>query len=257
MVACAYQVEQALFKVQKTEQCLQLSLDEPYTVLSSAELNGGFATSQHFLNYRVDNCPFEDLSLPSPPSPADSLLALAAQQSLPDSTVGMMTAASMNSFRMASAQIDTVRITLALTCGLSNARCAGDSADYPHLFEAVVPLGTINTFVAINHPMQPKALVEAHSLIAEARATTLQRLGIQSEISSQLATGTGTDSTAIACKPINVAIQEARTGIAESSSPPIPIDYCGKHVILAEVLANLMIACLTASINREAVKPIL
>ena len=66
----------------------------------------------------------------------------------------------------------------------------------------------------------------------EAKAAALQNLEIISPVSNKTATGTGTDSIAIAADPIAEKVQ-----------------YCGKHVVFGEVLARLVIEAITSSIK--------
>ncbi len=221
-----------LIKIECTEQFLLISLPQLYRVLSSAELNGGFAKAKYLLNLKVANCPYDK----EPPalSPEETLSLFAQTHALSATTIGMMTAASMHSLRVASQTIENVVISVALTSGLANARRAGDPADYPHLFEPKLPQGTINIFVMINTPLQDKTMVEALSIITEAKAATLQNLHIKSPLTQQIATGTGTDATAIACAP------QGKT-----------ISYCGKHTRLGETLAQLISHALSSSILRQ------
>lgn len=223
------------FTIERTEQFTLISLPQAYRVLSSAELNGGLVShANHLLNLKVECCPNNHASCHQ--SPQKALQHFATHTlSLPNTTIGMMTAASMHSLRIFSQTLESVMITVALTTGLTNARRAGDPADYPHLFEKNLPQGTINIFVMIDSPLQDKTMVEALSIITEAKAATLQQLNIKSPLSQQIATGTGTDSTAVCC-----ALQGNT------------ITYCGKHTRLGETLANLVSSALRASIQRQA-----
>ena len=225
----------SLITLQANEQFIHLTLPETYQILSSAELNGGMTTTQHLLNLKVSDCPYDDPSLTH--TPEESLLHFAKQLGLPSSTIGMMTAASMHSLRILSDTLEETCITVALTCGLSNARRAGDTADISALFPSHASHGTINIFVMIDTPLHAKAMVEALSLVAEAKAATLQDLNIKSSISNGIATGTGTDSTAIAC------------AIHQKNTPQI--QYCGKHMKLGEMIAHLVSSALSSSIQRH------
>jgi adenosylcobinamide hydrolase len=65
----------------------------------------------------------------------------------------------------------------------------------------------------------------------------LQTLDIRSPVSSQPATGTGTDSIAIA-----------------ADSKAKKIQYFGKHVVFGEILARLVIEAVISSINGNKYK---
>jgi adenosylcobinamide amidohydrolase len=68
--------------------------------------------------------------------------------------------------------------------------------------------------------------------VTEAKVAALQNLDIISPVSNQPATGTGTDSIAIA-----------------ADSKAKKIQYCGKHVVFGEILARLVIEAVISSID--------
>ncbi len=76
-------------------------------------------------------------------------------------------------------------------------------------------------------------MVEAIMIATEAKTVALREADITSYKSTQVATGTGTDSIAIA-----------------SSNGHPAVNYCGKHVLFGEILSRLVIKALLSSINR-------
>lgn len=152
-------------------------------------------------------------------------------------TVAMMTGAAMTSLRVATAAIEAERFTVALTAGLSNARAAGDAAEQRGLYEQAESVGTINIALLASARLGDAALVETMGTIAEARAATLAQAGIESPVSGRPATGTGTDATAVFCAPAGRAVE-----------------YAGKHTIVGETVARLVMSALKASLTgaREA-----
>ncbi len=147
--------------------------------------------------------------------------------------VGMMTAANMTSLAQSEQQIENVWIRAFITAGLSNARCAGDTADYQQISEEPKKAGTINILVLTNACLTDSAMVECIMMITEAKSACLQQLNEKSKVSNCIATGTGTDSTAIAC------------------GTSTKVAYCGKHTIFGELLAKTVICALRESLGKE------
>jgi adenosylcobinamide hydrolase len=82
--------------------------------------------------------------------------------------------------------------------------------------------------------LTPAAMVETVMIATEAKAAAMQNLGVTSPVSRAVATGTGTDAVAVACRP-----------------GAQPMHYCGKHVLFGEILARLVIESLHASIGTK------
>jgi adenosylcobinamide amidohydrolase len=119
-----------------------------------------------------------------------------------------------------------------VTAGISNARCAGDSADI-HTFQPDAnPTGTINIIISTNATMSPAAMVESVMLATEAKTVAMRKLGVKSPVSGAIATGTGTDAIVVA------------SGFGSET-----IHYCGKHVIFGEMLASAVIEAITESLS--------
>lgn len=206
------------FDVEVNEQFLHVSFDSPVRMLSSAILNGGIQIADHFLNTKVDaNFRGEKTNFEAPDL---TLKKIADSEKWNGNCVGMMTAALMKSFRRVRLEEQGVWIEVFVTSGVSNARRAGDIADYQFMNEACDKIGTINILVLTNANLSDASLVECVMMIAESKAACLQDLNVKSPVSNLIATGTGTDSTAIAC----------------GSGPDV--QYCGKHVLFGEILAK-------------------
>lgn len=216
--------------VEQTLNHLHIQFGPPYQVLSSAALSGGFADASHILNLKVEkgssalNSAFK--------SPDVELADYCEKQGWQGTTVGMMTAASMNSCRMVKAAQQGVDVIVLVTTGLSNVRRAGDYAEHRQIMPAASDVGTINIICLTSMGMVPAAMIEAVMTVTEAKTAALQNLGIKSPVSNEPATGTGTDAIAIAADPT-----------AEK------IKYCGKHVLFGELLARLVIDAVTSSIK--------
>jgi len=74
-------------------------------------------------------------------------------------------------------------------------------------------------------------MVECIMMATEAKSACLQNLGVKSPVSGEIATGTGTDSCAIAC----------------GTGPKV--EYCGKHVLFGELLAKAVYKALKESLE--------
>ena len=144
----------------------------------------------------------------------------------------MMTSASLESFRQVSRSSQGVKVTAMVTAGVSNARCAGDRADWRTFQTDATPTGTINIIILTTATMTPAAMVESVMLAAEAKTVAMRMLGVKSPVSGAIATGTGTDAIAVV-----------------NGAGPETIRYCGKHVLFGEMLASVVIEAITESLS--------
>lgn len=218
------------FTLELTDRFFHVGFENPTRMLSSAILNGGFQKADHFVNLKVDaNFNGEKTEFESPDV---TLQRLADSQNWKGRCIGMMTAALMSSFQRVRMEAQGVWIEVLVTSGISNARRAGDRADYSFMNEKCAKLGTINILVVTNANLSDAGLVECIMMVAEAKAACLQDLNVISPVSKRVATGTGTDSTAIAC------------GLGPE------IQYCGKHVLFGEILAKSVYSAIKESLER-------
>lgn len=221
-----------LFTLQKTEDHIHVALPDARPVLSSAVLNGGWVQADHILNMRVPEN-FEGDHLDFQP-PEVSLANYSQRLGLPGQVVGLMTAAPMTSFRQVSLHAPPAIVTVLVTAGTSNAKQAGEAAEWRSVGPAAPAAGTINLILLTNLRLTRAAMVEAVVVVTEAKTVALSRLGVTSPATGQPATGTGTDAVVI-------------VGGVES---PV-VRYCGKHVLLGEMMAQATIRAITDSLNRR------
>jgi len=146
----------------------------------------------------------------------------------------MMTAASMDSFRMAKKSEQGIDIAVLVTSGLSNPRRVGDLAEHRSMTTSSTKVGTINIVIVTSAILTGAASVEALLIATEAKSAALQEAGIKSPVSNLLATGTGTDSVAII-----------------SGHGPETVNYCGKHVLYGEILGRMVTDTVKSSIAWE------
>jgi|TARA_B110000116_G_C16755079_1_gene545379 adenosylcobinamide hydrolase len=210
----------------KTAEYIHLAFAEPRRALSSAVFNGGLCWASHWLNYKVPlNCPLEV------EEPMVTLENYTRNKGWQGDSVGMMTAASMNSLRIHSSEIEGENIVVLSTTGIANALRAGDSANYALHQEVVREVGTINTAIITSATLSDAAMVETHMISTEAKAAVFQQFNIKSTVSEGIATGTGTDSTLVVSGLRSTAVR-----------------FAGKHTQFAEQVARLTMASIADSL---------
>ena len=208
---------------------VDIHFHEKRKTLSSCILNGGLVAARRIINRRVGET--EERHLPAVEDPAEALSLYHRRQGWRGDTVGMMTAASMDSFRDVVIQEESLSVRVLVTTGLSNAKRAGERAETRAVDDRPVA-GTINIVALVNRPMAPEAMVEAVMIVTEAKTVALADLGVRSSVSECIATGTGTDAVAVV-----------------GGNQGAPIRYCGKHVIAGELLARATISALSRSLE--------
>eukprot|EP00985_Skeletonema_marinoi_P007337 scaffold3221_cov126-Skeletonema_marinoi.AAC.4 len=223
---------------------VDLPTSNTYQSISSAILNGGcqvFETSSstcstHVINYKVPST-YDGLN----PSPQSLLANFAKKEQVdPNNTVGMLTAASMETFSHSSRSAMGVSIDVIVTAGLSNSRSSGAAADFFMISEDYTPdddvdgddgqkqemkPGTINTIIIVNAPLTQGAQVEAYAIAIEAKCNACVDHNVAcAKDSTKFAMGTGTDcAVLISERPIRG--QQV-------------IKYAGKHTLFAEMIGQ-------------------
>ena len=212
--------------LEQTQQHIHVAFSIPHQVTSSAVLNGGVVYANHLVNLKVPkNGIFTE-------SAEVTLSKYCTDSGWEGTSVGMMTAASMNSFRMVQESEQGVEIVVMVTSGLSNARRVGDPAEQRKMADQSKKVGTINIVILTSAVLTGSASVEAVLIATEAKSAALQDAGIRSPVSNKIATGTGTDSVAIV-----------------SGHGPETIRYCGKHVLFGEILGRMVTDAVASSIH--------
>ena len=116
------------FELKQTSDHICVGFSSQHPVLSSAVFNGGGCTASNILIMKVAEN-FEGTKQ-IVENPENTLAEYCRQLQLNGTTVGMMTSASMDSFRQVSRLAQGVEISAMVTAGISNACCAGDRADW-------------------------------------------------------------------------------------------------------------------------------
>lgn len=192
----------------------------PSRVLSFAPEGGGFRRAPGVAIVGVRNA-----DLPIGRDPLELLRARLAP--LGEGLVGMMTSRSLHAVDAAEVAYDGLVACAVATVGLSNAVRVGDTPG------PLAGWGTVNVVVHVSCPLSDAALVEALSLVAEARTVAILEVAEPSRRSGAVASGTGTDCIAVACP--------------ESAAKEL---YAGKHTAVGHVVGAAALAALRAGIAR-------
>lgn len=212
--------------IDHTQNHIHVEFCSPHRVLSSAVLNGGIIQADHIVNLKVPK------HFAYSETPELSITKYCADAAWKGTTVGMMTAAPMDSLRIARESVQNIDVVVLVTAGLSNPRRAGDRAEHRDMTAESEEIGTINIIAMTSAILPESAMIEALMIVTEAKSAALQEAGIMSPVSNKIATGTGTDAIAVV-----------------SGHGPERVAYCGKHVLFGEVLGRLAIEAVTSSIN--------
>lgn len=209
------------------ENHVLITFSSKQKILSSSVFNGGFVKANNVLILKVDDTSETKTYEP----PQITLEKYCDKLKLNGTTIGLMTAAKMNSFRKSELKEKEITVECLLTCGLTNAKCAGDEAEWKHFYSENYKPGTINIIIITNACLSDSTLVESIMTVTEAKASVLNELKIKSTVSDKIATGTGTDAIVIVNGSNN------------------KIDYAGKHVLFGEMLGKATRKALFESIK--------
>ena len=221
---------ESLRSVEIDGEGLLLRFPRPVRVLSSAVVGGGLTRMASFLNMRVE-ANFDTGAVREFPPPEASIGRECERRAASLPVTGMMTAASMRSYRHAARRCGSFGIEAHVTAGLSNARRCGDPADVVDLAQGPGSPGTINIMIGTDARLSDAALAEALLLTAETKCAVLLEFGRPSPVSGRPATGTGTDAAGVLC----------------GEGPEIA--FCGKHTLFGQLLAETVEEALWSSLE--------
>ena len=213
-------------RLEHSQKHVHVAFNTPHRMVSSAVYHGGMVEADHIVNIKVPK------HASATESPSVTIQNYCHDCGWHGTAVGMMTAASMNSFRMIKKSAQGIDILVLVTSGLANARRAGDLAEYRQMTSSIKAAGTINLVVITTARLTEAAFIEALLITTEAKCAALQDAGVMSPVSNKVATGTGTDSVVVV-----------------SGHGPDEVQYCGKHVLFGELLGKAVIEAVSASIQ--------
>lgn len=205
------------------EDSLIISLKNKNNLLISSWLNGGFCHNfENVVNLTVDGTDYDDVLDGNFDSfQRKKFLNLGLN---PDKTTGLLTSACMDNFAISVKKYEELKVTSIVTAGADkNAVKAGDVASfYEYNHSYFTHFGTINIITIIDANLEDGSLVTAAITATEAKTSVLQDLKIESQYSSGIATGTGTDGICIISNK-------------DSSNH---LENAGKHSKLGELIAK-------------------
>ncbi|MBR9841724.1 MAG: adenosylcobinamide amidohydrolase [Rhodobacteraceae bacterium] len=195
---------------------LTYDLGAPMRVLSWAVHRPGFVTASRILWREVHE---DDL-----PHDVDAETWLANDLAARDASdaVTFLTSRDLARHHTHTACIDGITAEAVITIGLANAERIGRREDYTGR-DWGKDWGTINIALRVDHPLSDIGLLEAMSLVTEARTAAVIDLGYR--LGTGIATGTGTDCIALA-------------------APPGDANYAGKHTALGEAIGKTTYAAI-------------
>ena len=168
------------------ERFLEADLLTPHRTLSWAVLGGGFGQHSKVVWHFVRR---EELDEKADPV---ALFASRLEERGYHDAVGLLTARYLAPFAEAVRTVDGVSAHAVVTVGMGNALRIGDPV------RTQEPVGTINILCQVSVALSDEALIEALSLVVEARTAALQAFDVASTVSGERATGTGTDCVVVA-----------------------------------------------------------
>ncbi len=191
------------------DQTLVIWSKKPLRILSSALLNGGLVEANGIINVQVPEGSGSHKDDMHWSGPENFLVNAASQLHLPkDKVVGLMTAAKMKNVVASTEKYDAVILTVFVTAGATVAVAAGEPAASKSQY---LKTGTINVIIVIDGNLTDGSMVEVVKTATEAKTVAIRELDIRSRFSGDLATGTLTDSVAVACTKKGEPIQYAGT----------------------------------------------
>ncbi len=141
----------------------------------------------------------------------------------PLTSTGLITSACMDNYAISTKKYKQLEVTALVTAGADkNGTKAGDPASFYEYNNKYVQVGTINIFLMINANLEKGSLVTALITATEAKTSVLQDLKLESQYSTCIATGTGTDGICV----------------VSNKSSSNNIENAGKHSKLGELIAK-------------------
>jgi adenosylcobinamide amidohydrolase len=182
-------------KVVLKDNVLAVISDIELSTVSSAIYNGGFKKTKAILNVQAPE-ELSDRKLHE--NPQKFIIDSARKLGLSENFVGMITAAAVDKFALASKKDGDLTVTVTATAvdpegnTCSHAETAGETITVEEM------PGTINIMVVIDGNPTESCLVSTVLTATEAKTAALWELDIRSRYSGDVATGTITDAIIVA-----------------------------------------------------------
>ncbi len=225
--------------VYRYDKSIVILFEQPRKVASTAVVNGGYREDLTAV-FNNDCNPGAGMACTMrAPTYAEHIKLVTEEIGLdPQTTAGMMTAASMENLAIHTASYEDLTVTALVTGGVEvNGGRAGDPAEYynPLAKSEIEHPGTINIMLVINADLPPGMLNRAMVTCTEAKTAALQELMAGSNYSSGLATGSGTDQTIVIANPAS----------------PLYFESAGKHSKLGELIGRTVLPAVKEALLKE------
>ena len=178
------------------DNVLAVISDIDYSIVSSAIYNGGFRKAKAIINVQTTD-DLSDQQLHA--DPQKFIVDSAKKLNISVNFVGMVTAAAVEKFAIASKKDGDLAVTVIATAvdtegnTCSHAETAGETIT----IEEMMP-GTINVMIVIDGNPNEACLVNTVLTATEAKTAAIWELDIRSRYSGEVATGTITDAIIVA-----------------------------------------------------------
>ncbi len=158
-------------------------------IASSAFYNGGFRRTRTIVNAEVPDT-YGNQRLHE--DPISFVQAAGKRLGVPQDFVGMVTAAKIKNFSLVKERRGDLAVCTIATAGCSHSESAGEPIEVQEIE------GTINVIVLVDADPTESCLIATLANAVEAKAAAMRDLDIRSRYSGDSATGTITDSIAVA-----------------------------------------------------------
>lgn len=197
----------APFRIARRERLLVASFPEPQSMLSWCVNRPGFVQAHDVAFVEV-----HEAELPAGAAPGPLLAHRLEEAGLPEA-VGLMTARDIRRHHLATRQVDGVGAACLLTLGLNN----GERVGSRHT-GAAPALGTVNILAAASVPLSAAALLEALTIVVQARTLAIVEADHRLDGMEAPVTGTGTDCVVVSAPEGDGALAYAglHTAIGEA-----------------------------------------
>jgi adenosylcobinamide amidohydrolase len=171
------------------DNVLAVIRDNALMTVSSAVFNGGFKQAKAVLNVGVPEG-YNDRSLHL--DPLELITSSAAKLGLTKDYLAMLTAANIKNYSLVSKQMADFSVSVAVTAGCSHGESSGEEMNVQEI------TGTINIIVLIDANPTESCMVASLITATEAKSATLRDFDVRSLYTGDSATGSITDSVAVA-----------------------------------------------------------
>ncbi|MEX2721845.1 MAG: adenosylcobinamide amidohydrolase [Candidatus Wukongarchaeota archaeon] len=190
--------------------CITVLFNRPWKTLSSAIFNGGIIDARAVLNMHIPKSYNHE-------DPEGHIRRMIEKIGLPEPVVGMMTAAEMENVAVINKEDEQgeFRVTTIITAGVSNPATAGERPRFPFLE------GTINVILLLDGNFSSATMASSVMIATEAKTLALRELDVRSfsmgstyDLSTNLASGTTTDTVVVSCTGKGKLIWYHSTGLS-------------------------------------------